>query len=311
MLCIVYVSEAARTDVISHLRTTAVTNGGKLAHSFADPVYGRTSYFLTGTDLAGRALALCNEAFKLIDYRTTQGTHPALGSVDHVCFQPLGSQTTLADTAKVALDFSARLYDAHRVPVFNYGESSPEKTPLKDIRKQLGYFEKSSISAGLSSEERVARFVDRIREGCREDSRVDEEAGRGEEGIEGKRADVVSPLRPSFGTIHDLDATKGVTLVGAVPFVQNLNMRFRPQDPRPSVIKITAAVRERYVEALTLTHAGGAYEVACNLKLPAVVTPLMVLDRARRCIVEEGLDVDIVESYTTGPTEAELLLMCE
>jgi hypothetical protein len=305
MLCIVYVSEGARTEVISHLRATAVANGGKLAHSFADPVYGRTSYFLTGGDLAGRALALCNEAFKLIDYRRTQGTHPALGAVDHVCFQPLGSQTTLADTAKVALDFSARLYDAHRVPVFNYGESSPEKSLLKDIRKQLGYFEKSSISAGLSSEERVACFVDRIREGCQEvqDGRAD----GSEEGIKG----AVSTLRPSFGTIHDLDSAKGVTLVGAVPFVQNLNMRFRPQDPRPSVIKVTAAVRERYVEALTLTHTGGALEVACNLKLPAEVTPQMVLDRARRCIEEEGLDVEIEESYTTGPTEAELLLTCD
>lgn len=288
MLCIVYVSEGVKADILSHLAATAAADGGKLAHSFADQVYGRTSYFLTGDDLSSRALALCKEAFKHIDYRSVSGTHPSLGAVDHVCFQPLGTETTLSQTATVALDFSQRLYDAHRVPIFNYGQSSPEKSMLKDIRRQLGYFEKSSIAADISSEERVARYVARIREGCRDGT--------------------AGAIRPSFGTMDDLEVAKGVTLVGAVPFVQNLNMRFRVGDARPLVMKVTAAVRETHVEALTLSHSEGALEVACNLKQPAVVTPEMVLDKARRCIEEAGLDVAIVDSYTTGPTEAELLV---
>ena len=84
MLCIVYVSEGIKKDVLRHLTDTAIA-GGKLAHSFPDAIYGRTSFFLTGegSRLADRAVVLCNEAFKLIDYRYTTGTHPALGSGTH------------------------------------------------------------------------------------------------------------------------------------------------------------------------------------------------------------------------------------
>ena len=122
MLCIVYVSEGVKKDVLRHLTDTAIA-GGRLAHSFPDAIYGRTSFFLTGDGhrLADRAVTLCNEAFKLIDYRYTSGTHPALGSVDHVCFQPLGT-TTLVETAHVAREFSRQLYEHQRVPIFHYGQ---------------------------------------------------------------------------------------------------------------------------------------------------------------------------------------------
>ena len=122
MLCIVYVSEGVKKDVLRHLTDTAIA-GGKLAHSFPDAIYGRTSFFLTGEGprLADRAVVLCNEAFKMIDYRCTTGTHPALGSVDHVCFQPLG-MTTLGETASVAREFSRQLYEHQRVPIFHYGQ---------------------------------------------------------------------------------------------------------------------------------------------------------------------------------------------
>jgi glutamate formiminotransferase len=82
-LCIVYVSEASRQAVIAELRQAA-TNGGILAHSFTDSVYGRTSFFLLGDNIIDRSLALCRNAFENIDYRFANGTHPALGVVDHV-----------------------------------------------------------------------------------------------------------------------------------------------------------------------------------------------------------------------------------
>lgn len=82
-LCIVYVSEAARHSVIAELRRAAAS-GGVLAHSFTDSIYGRTSFFLVGDNIVDRSLNICKKAFDKIDYRFAQGTHPALGVVDHV-----------------------------------------------------------------------------------------------------------------------------------------------------------------------------------------------------------------------------------
>ena len=64
---------------------------------------------------------------------------------------------------------------------------------------------------------------------------------------------------PAFGSVlTDLNASKGVTMVGAVPYIQNFNMRFRPIDERSLVVKVTAVVREPgVVEALTLPHNDG------------------------------------------------------
>jgi len=59
------------------------------------------------------------------------------------------------------------------------------------------------------------------------------------------------------------------------------------------------------VEALTLQHEEGAFEVACNLLQPAVKSPAYVLSRAEAKARELGLT--ITSSYTLGPSEAELL----
>ena len=70
-----------------------------------------------------------------------------------------------------------------------------------------------------------------------------------------------------MGSMSVVKPTLGVSCVGAVPMIINLNMRFRPEDKRADVAKVSKAVREPgLVESLTLDHAGGAYEVACNLR---------------------------------------------
>lgn len=40
----------------------------------------------------------------------------------------------------MALEFANELYSHEKIPVFTYGEASPTKLFLKDIRKELGYF---------------------------------------------------------------------------------------------------------------------------------------------------------------------------
>ena len=106
-LCIIYVSEGLKLNIIKELSQKA-SSGGPLVHSFVDATYGRTSFFLMGElshsqlmssidlnsasnftyllgdNLVNRSLELCKEAFKLISYDPLQGTHPALGVVDHV-----------------------------------------------------------------------------------------------------------------------------------------------------------------------------------------------------------------------------------
>jgi glutamate formiminotransferase len=44
---------------------------------------------ITGDNVVDRSVDLCKEAFQLITYDPMQGTHPALGVVDHVSTIPI------------------------------------------------------------------------------------------------------------------------------------------------------------------------------------------------------------------------------
>ena len=105
----------------------------------------------------------------------------------------------------------------------------------------------------------MARYLERVRqgsssqEGGRSQQAVSKEglsqagggkAGFSQEGVsqagcvskEGLNQEGVSS--PALGSVlTDLDACKGVTMVGAVPFIQNFNMRFRPLDARSLVVQ--------------------------------------------------------------------------
>lgn len=139
--------------------------------------------------------------------------HPTLGSVDNICFSPLGDES-LENVSVQAVDFSAKLNEFVGVPVFHYGgasvcsSGSDSSVPvqLKDIRRQLGYFEESSSI---------------------------------------KLADTVPTLQPTFGNFvrSAVRDSKGVSCVGAVPYIQNLNICFGNDSPRSLVVKVTAAVR--------------------------------------------------------------------
>ena len=59
------------------------------------------------------------------------------------------------------------------------------------------------------------------------------------------------------------------------------------------------------MEALTLPHEDGSLESACNLLNWHIEGPEYVLERAQAKAAE--LQIEIVKSYTTGPSEQELL----
>jgi hypothetical protein len=114
---------------------------------------------------------------------------------------------------------------------------------------------------------------------------------------------------PDIGDILDLNNAKGIACIGVVPYLQNFNMRFRKDDDKKLIVKVTKMIREDDIEALTLEHDEGAFEIACNLKRPTIVTPNMVLEKAEKAILELGLNdkIAIAHSYTTGPSETELI----
>ena len=50
----------------------------------------------------------------------------------------------------------------------------------------------------------------------------------------------------------------------------------------PSSLHFTTSFPVSQVEALTLQHEEGSYEVACNLRTPRIITPDMVLSKVRK-----------------------------
>ncbi|KAJ1400615.1 Formiminotransferase subdomain-containing protein [Ochromonadaceae sp. CCMP2298] len=258
-LCIVYVSEALNLQTIGQLTSAA---GPALLHSFPDPTYNRTGFYLAGPNIVDTAAKFCDLAFSLVDFQAHTGTHPCLGSVDNVCFSPLGEEP-MDLVVEAAQGLGRRLAQAG-TPVYLYGDASTRA--LKDLRRQLGYFE------------------------------------GGKEGLSERVAEVPADF-PAQGGYW---ATRGLSCVGAVPLILNFNMRFRPCDSRALVLQVTKHVRSHDVEALTLPHEGGAFEVACNLRQPVTGTsPELLLQRAGEKAAELGVQVE--SAYCTGPSEQELL----
>lgn len=183
----------------------------------------------------------------------------------------------MAEVISVASKFSEQFYEDFHVPVFTYGELSPNKRRLKDIREKLGYFE--TVSSFADASKKIKQSL--------------------EDGI----------IVPDYGSCADYSDIRGVTCVGVVPLIVNFNMRFRTIDPREQVLKVTKAVRNSEVEALTLPYQDETgslcYEVACNLRAPKTITKEIILAKAEE--ISKNLQLEITHSYTTGPTEDELL----
>ncbi|ETV77000.1 hypothetical protein H257_08917 [Aphanomyces astaci] len=288
-LAIVYVSEGRCPSILSELAVFAATATATeaapralLAHSFADPTYNRTSFYFVGSHVAASASSFVKAALARLEFSTHRGTHPTLGTVDHVCFSPLGTATAL-DSASEASTFASSLHSAvPTLPIYGYG---PRLTGLclKDIRKSLGYF--TPTTTGAATIGRLHALVKENPPSAWTTQHVN---------AKGIDPELLSP------------EPHGVLCMGSVPLVLNYNLRCHPQDSKLTVAKLTRQVRcIDQVEALTLQHQDGAYEVACNLLNCQEGTPAQVLSAAEAAAVEVG--ARITDAYFTGPTEAALL----
>ena len=193
ILCIVYVSSSSAAEFLMK-----VANGqlSKLVHTFSDVTYNRTSYFfmdkIENCNLKSSILNFCSSAYATIDLTKHQGTHPTLGTCDHVCFSPLDN-SNIDNVKLIAADIATEFQSQFNVPVYKYGAISDNNARLRDIRKSLHYF---------------------------------------------------SSTHPvNDGLIKDCDVTKGVTCMGVVPFVLNLNIQFSPTATKNEVSKVTAYLR--------------------------------------------------------------------
>jgi glutamate formiminotransferase len=293
-VCVLYVSEAACQARLSRLRYVArsaqpVTTS---VHEFVDKPYNRSSFFLLSKSrrsLQQVALAVCGEAFKSIDFATAgrRGSHPTLGVVDHVCFSPVPAadatyDTLLRRTCDLGIAFGEALHRQERIDAYFYGAAQPRpEQSLRVIRKALGYF--SAHTHGQQQQPGPDSLTTTVS---------------------------VPVLSPDLAGDPGMRHRKGVTCIGVVPLVTNLNIRLTSVSSQAKTLarQLTSRLRVPHaVEALTLQWHD-QLEIACNLRSHrAEHSSVAVLRQAHSVATELGLEIE--QSYTTGPTEHELSLM--
>ena len=152
------VSEGRRPDVVEALAAAVgAVPGVRLLDRSSDASHHRTVLTFAGTPEAVReaALALYDQALRLIDLRGHRGEHPRLGAVDVCPFVPL-DQATMADCVALAREVGADVAKRHALPVYLYEEAatSAARRNLEDIRR--GEFE--GLTAKMAAPEWAPDF---------------------------------------------------------------------------------------------------------------------------------------------------------
>ncbi|XP_059558655.1 formiminotransferase N-terminal subdomain-containing protein isoform X4 [Myotis daubentonii] len=155
--CLLNISEARRKHVVENIAKAALLgeNGKKrpevsVLNIFSDQDYNRSVITIAASvdELKHAVLAACLEAFRSIDMEAQEGIHPCLGAVDLIPIYPLAG-VSVEECGAVARSLAETL--VLRVPgssVFLFGEADlPEKRPLVQRRKQLGWFARRALSA--------------------------------------------------------------------------------------------------------------------------------------------------------------------
>ena len=217
---------------------------------------------------------------KLLDFSQHRGTHPTLGVIDNIVFSPLGSETM--DTAKgQSLRTSLHFPSSYNTYITGMALSFASRlNKSHEVPVYLYGFASPSSMMLKDIRKKLGYF---------------------------NKAEHDSSFQADMGTTSTAVSFKtGLSCVGAVPMVINLNMRFRPEDKRAIISQVTKSIREPgVVEALTLNHEGGAQEIACNLRNTKIrgVEELVAICKAKSAV----LGLEMMSHYTTGPTEEELM----
>jgi len=319
LVAVVYVSEGKTEKIVDTLESTAQeaceSHGAKVVNVFRDVEYNRTGFTLgisvpssssspsDGNEpavvepLRRVALALTERAMDLVDLRAHAATHPRCGVVDHISCHAVGDAPESIATT-LARGLGAHIGSTLGVPVLLYGNASPARAKLADLRRKLGYFRETGVGAG---------------------------AWAGAHVVDGGRVDA------DFGPT-DIPPERGVVMLGATPWVCNYNVpvvvagKAPPPgtDPIVAARRLARAVSERggglrSVQAMALPHgedqAGAAVmEIACNLLDADAVGPEAVQAEVERLCgagagggIGEGWDFDVREGYVTNLTPEDIL----
>lgn len=130
-------SEGRRTSLIAAIAAAAEGAGGQVLDVHSDPDHNRSVLTLAaGEPALGDALVAAGLAAQAgIDLRDHRGVHPRLGAIDVVPFVPLGA-TGMPAAGRASLAFARRLWNEAGIPSFFYGEASPERRSLPEVRRR-------------------------------------------------------------------------------------------------------------------------------------------------------------------------------
>ena len=257
--------------------------GVVVVHAFRDGPYDRSSFHLAGSpdlvadvgsSLATRAVRALLQYDPMKDsdetieksidsnprrlYKTDSigKRHPTVGLVDHVSVLPLVSNKSsineddlnIADIASSVARTIGENLESSGARVLYYGHAHPSGKDLAAVRRDETPFFNNDKLITVEANDSANTNVST--------NRIHKPAGQ---------ATVGAPFR----------------------FVENYNIRLRPNVPKEVARTLTKSIRERggqglpFVEALTLVYGRDQYEIACNLLDPLVTPARKVEERMK------------------------------
>ncbi|EDQ89003.1 uncharacterized protein MONBRDRAFT_8571 [Monosiga brevicollis MX1] len=241
----IYLSEGRSNVVLDQLVALAEACAGvRLVDTFRDKPYHRSSLTLLSDSspaLAEAAGVIGANACKLIDMESHVASHPRLGTIDHISCHDV---TAVAEgTSLVGVGHSEQaiqlVHDvgasiaAQAVPVYLYGPAHPKQRQLVDLRRALGYFDRTTPQGWC--------------------------------GIPPTLASALQSLPPDVRASSDSQLRHGVCTVGSGPWTTGFNIALCTSCTEDEQEAALAAVRRPgLVQAMLLPHDGHV-ELACNL----------------------------------------------
>ena len=145
-----YVSEARNSGIIAQLRAVAETpsHNSQLVDVFSDLQYNRTSLTLTASladDLVETAVGIVSKALSTITVTQHEGSHPRIGTVDHISCHDITSvapgTTTVGSVTAASINLAQQLSQAIAAlgpSTFLYGQANATHMGLAELRRHLG-----------------------------------------------------------------------------------------------------------------------------------------------------------------------------
>lgn len=126
--CVPNFSEGRDSGIVETIAASiAATDGVHLAGMEMDADHNRSVITFLGSpdDVAEAAFEACKTARSLIDLRRHRGVHPRIGAADVIPFIPLFDYP-IAECISLARNFGGRVGQSLGIPVFFYGDASPD-----------------------------------------------------------------------------------------------------------------------------------------------------------------------------------------